>query len=202
KYAGARALAQLNGYSTDLCAAMEKTHVEIWLIRERRTGRLDTVNPDENGWRSRVGGAPGAAGPGGELEWEYLRHVVPANQVLTLTAGEAFAAGLADRVVPDEGELLKQLHVQAPLTRLSDTGLDTIITVMTSTWMTTLLIALGLFLAYTEMHAPGHALSGVGAIVCFAALFGGRYVAGLAGPIEMIVFVLGAVLILVEIFVL
>ncbi|MCY2930516.1 MAG: hypothetical protein NTV86_13655 [Planctomycetota bacterium] len=204
KYAGARALAQLNGYSEDLCAAMEKTHVEVWLIRHRATGRLDTVDPDKNRWRSRVAGAPGTSGGAGAeetLEWEYLRRIVPGNEVLTLTADEAFAFALAERVVPDEAALLAGLHVQGDPTRLSDTALDTLIAIMTSTWMTTLLIAAGVFLAYAELHAPGHAVSGVGAILCFAALFGGRYIAGLAGPIEMIVFVLGAVLILVEIFV-
>jgi membrane-bound serine protease (ClpP class) len=58
----------------------------------------------------------------------------------------------------------------------------------------------GIIGAYIEMKTPGFGIPGIASLICFALFFGGHLVAGLAGWEPIIIFVIGVVLILFEIF--
>jgi membrane-bound serine protease (ClpP class) len=70
-------------------------------------------------------------------------------------------------------------------------------------WLTALsplLLALGGLLLYIEFKTPGFGVFGVTGIICLLIVFFGHYVAGLSGYEAMLVFLLGAALVFVEIF--
>jgi len=63
------------------------------------------------------------------------------------------------------------------------------------------LVLIGLNGLYMEIKAPGFGIPGLTALVCFAIVFGSRYMLGTASELEILLFVLGIVLALAEIFV-
>jgi membrane-bound serine protease (ClpP class) len=62
-----------------------------------------------------------------------------------------------------------------------------------------LLLLLGVICAYLEFKMPGVSMPGIIAAICFGLFFAGHYLAGLAGWEVVALFVLGVVLVLVEI---
>jgi membrane-bound serine protease (ClpP class) len=130
------------------------------------------------------------------------RVVHPKGSLLTLTAQEAaeningkplLADGIADSV-PD---LARKAALKGQLVALDPSGFERL-----AFWITKLaplLLLLGIICAYLEFKIPGASLPGVIAAFCFALFFLGHYLAGLAGWEVVALFVLGVVLVLVEI---
>ena len=63
-----------------------------------------------------------------------------------------------------------------------------------------LILSIGLVCIFVEFKTPGFGIFGVVGIVLLLVFFGSKYVAGLAGQEELLIFLLGACLVLVEIF--
>ncbi len=63
-----------------------------------------------------------------------------------------------------------------------------------------LILSIGLVCIFVEFKTPGFGIFGVAGIILLLIFFGSKYVAGLAGQEELLVFLLGACLVLVEIF--
>jgi membrane-bound serine protease (ClpP class) len=63
-----------------------------------------------------------------------------------------------------------------------------------------LILSIGLVCIFVEFKTPGFGIFGVVGIILLLIFFGSKYVAGLAGQEELLVFLLGACLVLVEIF--
>jgi membrane-bound serine protease (ClpP class) len=126
------------------------------------------------------------------------------DSLLTLTGREAaklydgkplLAAGLAETVE----EVIKQEHLAGEVLRVEPTGFEQF-----AFWITKLaplLLIGGIVGAYIEMKAPGFGIPGICSLICFGLFFGGHLVAGLAGLETVFVFVIGLVLVIVEIFV-
>ena len=63
-----------------------------------------------------------------------------------------------------------------------------------------LILSIGLVCIFVEFKTPGFGIFGVSGIVLLLVFFGSKYVAGLAGQEELVVFLLGIFFILIEIF--
>ncbi|MHC4659981.1 MAG: NfeD family protein [Planctomycetota bacterium] len=61
---------------------------------------------------------------------------------------------------------------------------------------------LALLGVYVEFHTPGVGLAGLVAVICFAIIIGSKYLVGLANWVEVALFVVGLLLLMIEIFVL
>src|SRR5206468_7393629 len=130
------------------------------------------------------------------------RVIHPKGAVLTLNAQEAteringkplLADGVADSV-PD---LVKKAGLKGNIARIDPAGFEQI-----AFWLTALaplLLLGGILGAYLEFKIPGATLPGVISAICFALFFFGHYVAGLAGWEVVALFVLGIILVLIEI---
>jgi membrane-bound serine protease (ClpP class) len=122
--------------------------------------------------------------------------------VLTLNAQEAteringkplLAEGMADSIA----DLVKKAGLKGNVVTIEPTGFEQI-----ALWITTLaplLLLLGILGAYLEFKIPGVGWAGIISAICFALFFLGHYVAGLAGWEVVALFVLGVVLVLIEI---
>jgi membrane-bound serine protease (ClpP class) len=130
------------------------------------------------------------------------RVVHPKGAVLTLNAQEAtdkingkplLAEGVADSV----SDLLKKAGLKGNEVTIEPTGFEQI-----AFWITALaplLLLGGILGAYLEFKIPGVTWPGVISAICFALFFLGHYLAGLAGWEVVALFILGMVLVLVEI---
>src|ERR1043166_8299485 len=122
--------------------------------------------------------------------------------LLTLNATEAtelingkplLADGIADSVT----DLAKKAGLKGALVAVEPSGFERL-----AFWVTALaplLLLLGIICAYLEFKIPGVSLPGIIAAICFALFFAGHYLAGLAGWEVVALFVLGLVLVLVEV---
>jgi membrane-bound serine protease (ClpP class) len=130
------------------------------------------------------------------------RVVHPKGTVLTLSAQEAsekingkplLADGIADSIV----DLVQKAGLKGKTVALDPTGFEQL-----AFWITALaplLLLGGIIGAYLEFKIPGATLPGVVAAICFALFFLGHYLAGLAGWEVFALFVLGVVLVIIEI---
>src|SRR5437870_1185028 len=130
------------------------------------------------------------------------RVVHPKGAVLTLNAQEATEKIngkplLAEGIVDSIGELTKRAGLKDNIVRIEPTGFEQL-----AFWITALaplLLLGGILGAYLEFKIPGATWPGVISAICFALFFLGHYLAGLAGWEVVALFVLGMVLVLIEI---
>lgn len=130
---------------------------------------------------------------------------VEPDSLLTLTGDEATSAGpdgkplLAAGIVRSAGELVAREGIDAPVVVAEPTGFERI--AFWLAWASPLLILVGMAGIYLEMKTPGFGVGGIIAIAAFALFFLGNHVVGnLAGYEMAALFVLGIVLLVIEIF--
>jgi membrane-bound serine protease (ClpP class) len=130
------------------------------------------------------------------------RVVHPKGAILTLNAQEAserisgkpfLAEGVADSV----SDLLKKAGLKGNEVTIEPTGFEQIAFGITA--LAPLLLLGGILGAYLEFKIPGVTWPGVISAICFALFFLGHYLAGLAGWEVVALFILGMVLVLIEI---
>jgi membrane-bound serine protease (ClpP class) len=122
--------------------------------------------------------------------------------LLTLNAQEAteMINGkplLADGLADSTSDLAKKAGLKGTLVAVEPSGFERL-----AFWITELaplLLLLGVICAYLEFKMPGVSMPGIIAAICFGLFFAGHYLAGLAGWEVVALFVLGVVLVLVEI---
>ena len=130
------------------------------------------------------------------------RVIHPKGSLLTLSAQEAAekiagAPVLADGIADSIPDLLKKAGLRGEAVEIAPSGFEQL-----AFWLTRLaplLLLGGLIGAYLEFKIPGFGIAGFISITCFALFFLGHYFAGLAGWETVALFVLGIVLVLIEI---
>src|SRR5438874_1716582 len=130
------------------------------------------------------------------------RVIHPKGTVLTLNTQEAteqingkpvLADGVADSIV----DLTQKAGLKGNIVSLDPSGFEQL-----AFWITALaplLLLGGIIGAYLEFKIPGASLPGIISATCFALFFLGHYLAGLAGWEVVGLFVLGLLLVLIEI---
>lgn len=132
----------------------------------------------------------------------------PKGEILTLTnveAEEKYGTPpkplLSSGTVKDINELLERAGCKgAEIRRIEPTGVETI-----ADWINTispLLLALGALGIYLEFKLQSFGLIGVAAAACLLLFFFGQYIAGLSGYEYALLFLVGVVLLVIEVFVL
>jgi membrane-bound serine protease (ClpP class) len=130
------------------------------------------------------------------------RVVHPKGAILTVNAQEATEKVngkplLAEGIVDSIADLTKKAGLKGEIVTIEPTGFEQI-----AFWITELaplLLLGGILGAYLEFKIPGATWPGVISAICFALFFLGHYLAGLAGWEVVALFVLGLVLVLIEI---
>ncbi len=125
-----------------------------------------------------------------------------AGQVLTLSAQEALAFGVADAVLGSLDEMVDALGLTGvPRLAHRSNGLERLLRFFGSPVMQSILMLMMLGGLYFELRTPGVGFPGLMAALGAALFFGPHYLLGLVESWEVVVFVLGVVLLLLEIFV-
>jgi len=197
--------ADRNGYDALLSTRMVSTGVEMWLVRHKQTGELRYVNAKE--YRSQVSNPPdltsGPANPKGE--WEYVREILASDRLLTMHASEAMEYGFVRaKVEPGEedplGPLMRHYQVVGAPTVLDDNWSEILVEFLISAPVSGILLFAGIICAYIEMNHPGLIVPAVIAVICFGILFGSRYLVGMAQWWHIALFLIGLVLVIIEVF--
>lgn len=131
-----------------------------------------------------------------------LPAIKPKGKVLTLTSAEAVKIKLAEAEVASVTDLWKAEGINNPqITVHRVTFIDRIISFLINPAVSGILILLIIGGIYFEMQTPGIGFALVVALIAAALFFAPLYIQGLADNWEIALFVLGIVLILLELFV-
>jgi len=121
--------------------------------------------------------------------------------LLTLRGERAHQLRLAESPCLDLRELQTRLGLSADvsLTPLQKSWVDSVVSFLNSSFGAFLLTAVGLLCVYIEVHAPS-GIFAIPAVLCVSLFFWSRYLGGTAGSLEVILFLLGMLLLALEIF--
>ncbi len=186
------ALAEKNGYPKAVAYAMVDLDVE--LVEVYLGGELLLASADELPDVRREAEKNGTT-------VEQGKTVSQSGKLLTLTAGDMLKYGISSGTVFDTDELLGTLDLRlSDAVILEESLADKTAAFMTGTALTSILVLIGLVGLYLEITSPGFGVPGAIAIMCFAVVFLGGALLGTVGSLELLLFLLGVVLLIVEIF--
>jgi membrane-bound serine protease (ClpP class) len=128
--------------------------------------------------------------------------LVDSTKLITLTSEEAVKYGMADSVITDFSAMLEAYNLQDDeVVDLASNWAEDFIRFLNNPVITSILLMVALVGLFTEIKTPGWGLPGTAALISLALFFGTGYILELASVIEIIIFIVGVVLLLLEIFV-
>jgi len=179
-------MAERRGRPPSLAMAMVDPAVEVRQVRVDNELRLF----DGDQWDDlRESGQP----------YELVTTISSAGKLLNLTAKQAVELRFADGIAENLGQVLERIGYapnDASVVIERSSGERTVV------WLerlTPLLILAAIVLGYLELKLPGFGLPGILSAVCFLAVVGGKYLAGLAEVPHIVAVALGLALIVLEV---
>ncbi|UCE61062.1 MAG: hypothetical protein JSU63_04795 [Phycisphaerales bacterium] len=135
-----------------------------------------------------------------DMDVNTFQPIVPDDELLEMSAGEAQAYGFSKGVVPDEAALKTRYDLTSIFT-VAPSWSEALATWMTSIYVRGFLMMIILLGAYVEFHTPGVGVAGLVALIALAMFVGAPYLTGLANVWEIVFIVAGIALMALEIFV-
>ncbi|NIM03360.1 nodulation protein NfeD [bacterium] len=131
-----------------------------------------------------------------------IEGVIEKGKLLTLTTEEALKLKLAEHKVSKIGEILTLYDLEdGQVVRASLTWSENLVRFLTHPVVSGLLLTFGLLGIFFELRIPGWGVSGTIGLICLALFFGAQYMVGLARWTEPLLFLLGVILLALELFV-
>ncbi len=128
--------------------------------------------------------------------------VSPAGSVLTLSATEARQLGVADAVLDEMGAVIEQAGLtETQVTRHHATGTERLLRFLSSPVLQSILMLMMMGGLYFELQTPGVGFAGTIAAIGASMFFAPHYMMGLVESWELVLFGIGVLLLLAEIFV-
>ncbi len=128
--------------------------------------------------------------------------IIEEGKVLTLSTEEAYTYGIADTVVQSLQDLLQTLKLNdRPLIYYKASTLERLLRFLSSPLVSSILMLMMLGGLYFELQTPGVGFPGLMALLGAALFFAPHYMAGLVESWELVLFIVGVILLLIEIFV-
>jgi len=189
-----RAMAEKNGYPPNIAMAMVDEEIEVLEVKINGKRMFLTQNEFEDEKRKLADKV--------NADIQMVKTISAAGQLLNLSATEAKDCTIAADIVETRAELLEKLGLEGVEVSVAHpTWSEALVRFISNPIVTTVLFAVGLMGIWMEFKIPGFGAPGITAIICFSLLFFGKYLAGLANVLEVLLFVLGVALLLLEIFV-
>ncbi len=124
------------------------------------------------------------------------------TKLVTLTAEEALKFGMADTILTSIEEVKDAFgYKNASLITIESNWAEDFIRFLNHPVVSSLLIMIGLIGLYTEIKTPGWGMPGTIGLISLALFFGSGYILELASALEIILFIAGIILLLIEIFI-
>jgi len=188
--------AEANRYPPALLKAMVSMKTEVYRVKNLQTNEYeffesDQLPKDPNGY---------------DIDNKEL--IVRDDELLTLTASKALEYGIARAVVDGRqgaiGFLAERDSVTfvGPPMVLRTNWSEEMVRWINSPAVMGVLVLLAMLAVYAELHTPGVGLPGLVAVICIVIIVGSKYLIGLANWVEVALFIVGVLLLLIELFVL
>lgn len=124
------------------------------------------------------------------------------TKLVTLTAEEAVKFKMADAILNSIQEVKDYFGLSYAETRtVSSNWAEDVVRFLSNPIVSSLLIMIGLIGLFTEIKTPGWGFAGTAGVIALALFFGTSYILELATIWEIILFIIGVILLIVEIFV-
>ncbi|MBM4170669.1 MAG: nodulation protein NfeD [Ignavibacteria bacterium] len=124
------------------------------------------------------------------------------TKLITLTSEEALKFGIADTILSSIAEVERFFNYEdADIITIDSNWAEDVVRFLNNPIISSLLIMLGLIGLYTEIKTPGWGLPGTLGVISLALFFGTGYILELASILEILLFIIGFILLLIEIFV-
>ncbi|TDJ53253.1 MAG: nodulation protein NfeD [Ignavibacteria bacterium] len=131
-----------------------------------------------------------------------IEGLVDSTQLITLTSEEAYNYGIADTLVNDIDKLLSAFNLKnANKIEINQNWAEAVVRFLNNPIITSILIMIGFFGLLAEIKSPGWGVPGTAGLIALTLFFGTSYILQLASVIEILMFIIGVALILLEIFV-
>ncbi|MDP7035898.1 MAG: NfeD family protein [Planctomycetota bacterium] len=131
------------------------------------------------------------------------RVIIAKGKLLTLTGPECVKLGLGQSLIETDEQLHQALGLTNPvIVRLQTTWSEDLVGFLTSPGVASLLLLIGVVGLWTEFQSPGLGVPGIVGTLALILLFGSSHLMGLADVMDVLIFFMGFVFLLVEIFVL
>jgi membrane-bound serine protease (ClpP class) len=131
-----------------------------------------------------------------------VKGLVDSTKLITLTSAEALKYKIADTVVTNFKYLLSYFNLQnAKEVGVSSNWAEGIVKFLNNPIISSILIMIGFFGLMAEIKTPGWGVAGTTALISLALFFGSSYILQLASIMEILLFIIGLLLLLAEIFV-
>jgi membrane-bound serine protease (ClpP class) len=188
--------AEANGYPAAMLKAMVTMQEKVYRVQNLQTGEYEffedrDLPQDPNRY---------------DLDNREL--IVDDDELLTLTASQAFEYGIARAQVKDRAGVFDFLAQRDQVTFegepivLHTNWSEEMVRWLNSPAVMAVLVMIAMLGVYIEFNTPGLGLPGLAAVICFVIIIGSKYLVGLANWVEVLLFAIGVLLLLVEIFVL
>ena len=129
----------------------------------------------------------------------YIEGISERGKLLNLTGNEALEYGVADFISNDYEEILAHFNIPYNSVVKVEEGMELkIAKVLSSPYMSTLLLTIGFVGMVIEIFTPGFGVGGTISIVGFGLFFAGNILAGHSQWTSLILFVTGLILLIIE----
>ena len=130
-----------------------------------------------------------------------IEGIVDEGKLLTLTTKQALELGMADGSVETIREMLEEEGLEGAAVDISGmNAAERVSGFLTQGLVSSLLLTIAILGIFFEIRTPGFGVPGIVALIAFALFFGSHYLVNLAGWGEIILFIFGIIMLLIEIF--
>ncbi len=131
-----------------------------------------------------------------------VKGLVDSTQLITLTSKEAVKYGIADTLLNNFNELLAAFDLnKAEVVTVHSNWAEGVVRFLNNPVVSSILIMIGFFGLIAEIKSPGWGVPGTAGLIALTLFFGSSYILELASILEILMFIGGVVLIILEIFV-
>jgi membrane-bound serine protease (ClpP class) len=131
-----------------------------------------------------------------------IKGLVDSTRLVTLTSEEAYKYGIADTLLYNVNEVLSAFNLKgARVEIIRQNWAEDVVRFLNNAVVSSILIMIGFFGLLAEIKSPGWGVPGTVGLIALALFFGSSYILQLASVIEILMFIVGIGLILLEIFV-
>lgn len=132
----------------------------------------------------------------------FIEGIIDSGKVLTLTAKEAVELGIADGLANNMQEVIEKLGItEYTLTEHQESSLDKFINFLLNPIVNSILLLLIVGGIYFELKTPGVGFPLIAALIGAILYFAPLLIDGSAAVWEVLLFIIGVILLLVEIFI-
>ncbi len=131
----------------------------------------------------------------------FVEGVSDTGQVLTFTASEAIEHGYCDGIAENMEDVIRQLGIKEyTLKSYTPSGMDKVIGFLINPMLSGVLIMIIIGGIYFELQSPGIGFPLIASLLAALLYFAPLYLEGMAENWELIIFIVGIILVMVEVF--